>query len=183
MTNYKLVPVEPTQEMLVAINWPNDPTGYRAMLAAAPQTEQTMEFSKGKTYEAGNCGIYLSGIDQVGENPWGHRIEVYGTTPANAEDLRDRVLLALTVPQPAEQQAAPDVAGLEFTLAHPDGEKHTVMLTKDEVQQYMVEEIYDKLGALVCSCEPVGETNVCDCNCIDRIEQFKIAAHQKREGE
>lgn len=33
---WKLVPVEPTREMLVAINWPNDPAGYRAMLAAAP---------------------------------------------------------------------------------------------------------------------------------------------------
>jgi hypothetical protein len=82
-----------------------------------------------------------------------------------------------TTPQPAAP--APDVAGLEFTLAHPDGEKHTVMLTKDEVRQYMVDEIYEKLGALVCSCEPVGETNVCDCNCIDRIEQFEIAAHQQ----
>ena len=34
---WRLVPVEPTPEMLVAINWPNDPAGYRAMLAAAPQ--------------------------------------------------------------------------------------------------------------------------------------------------
>lgn len=34
---WKLVPVEPTREMLVAINWPNDPAGYRAMLAAAPE--------------------------------------------------------------------------------------------------------------------------------------------------
>ena len=34
---YVMVPVEPTAEMLVAINWPNDPAGYRAMLAAAPQ--------------------------------------------------------------------------------------------------------------------------------------------------
>ena len=35
---WKLVPVEPTREMLVAINWPNDPAGYRAMLAATPAT-------------------------------------------------------------------------------------------------------------------------------------------------
>ncbi|PBK05943.1 hypothetical protein CNQ84_00775 [Pseudomonas abyssi] len=86
-------------------------------------------------------------------------------------------------PAALSEAPAPDVAGLEFTLAHPDGEKRTVMMTKDEVQQYMVDEIYEKLGALVCSCEPVGETNVCDCNCIDRIEQFEIAAHQQRGGE
>lgn len=31
---YALVPIDPTREMLIAINWPGDPTGYRAMLAA-----------------------------------------------------------------------------------------------------------------------------------------------------
>ena len=36
---WQLVPVEPTPEMLIAINWPNDPVGYAAMLAAAPKPE------------------------------------------------------------------------------------------------------------------------------------------------
>ena len=36
---WKLVPVDPTREMLIAINWPNDPIGYAAMLAAAPKPE------------------------------------------------------------------------------------------------------------------------------------------------
>lgn len=36
---WQLVPVDPTPEMLIAINWPNDPVGYAAMLAAAPQPE------------------------------------------------------------------------------------------------------------------------------------------------
>ena len=36
---WQRVPVQPTREMLVAINWPNDPAGYRAMLAAAPKPE------------------------------------------------------------------------------------------------------------------------------------------------
>lgn len=40
---YKLVPVEPTPAMLVAINWPNDPAGYRAMLAAAPEAPQPVK--------------------------------------------------------------------------------------------------------------------------------------------
>ena len=40
---WRLVPVEPTPEMLVAINWPNDPAGYRAMLAAAPQAPTQRE--------------------------------------------------------------------------------------------------------------------------------------------
>lgn len=40
---WQLVPVEPTREMLVAINWPNDPAGYRAMLAAAPAAPVAQE--------------------------------------------------------------------------------------------------------------------------------------------
>lgn len=36
---WQLVPVDPTPEMLIAINWPNDPIGYAAMLAAAPKPE------------------------------------------------------------------------------------------------------------------------------------------------
>ena len=74
--------------------------------------------------------------------------------------------------------AARAVAGLEFTLVHPaDGETHTVTLTREEVQEQMADELYEKLGELICHCEPVGETNVVDCNCIDRIEGFEIAAH------
>ena len=34
---WQLVPVEPTRDMLIAINWPNNPTGYAIMLAAAPK--------------------------------------------------------------------------------------------------------------------------------------------------
>lgn len=79
----------------------------------------------------------------------------------------------------ATPTAAQDVAGLEFTLVHPaDGEKHTVTLTREEVQEQMADELYEKLGELICHCEPVGETNVVDCNCIDRIEGFEIVSHQ-----
>ena len=34
---WQLVPVEPTRDMLIAINWPNNPTGYAIMLATAPK--------------------------------------------------------------------------------------------------------------------------------------------------
>ena len=37
MDGWQLVPVEPTRDMLIAINWPNNPTGYAIMLAAAPK--------------------------------------------------------------------------------------------------------------------------------------------------
>ena len=83
-----------------------------------------------------------------------------------------------TAPQPAPT-AAQDVAGLEFTLMHPaDGETHTIMLTRQEIQERMTDELYEKLGKLICHCEPVGETNVVDCNCIDRIDEFHVVANQ-----
>ena len=61
MTNYKLVPVEPTPEMLVAINWPNDPAGYRAMLAAAPQPAPPTPDVAGVVSEA-DCRRLLAGF-------------------------------------------------------------------------------------------------------------------------
>lgn len=91
MTEYKLVPFEPT------------------------------EFSKGDTEPRGDCGMFVAGINHnpssSPRDQWEHRIEVYGDTPEHAEELRDRVLRALavpavqgepvTAPQPSEQSACP----------------------------------------------------------------------------
>lgn len=72
MTDYKLVPVVPT------------------------------EFSKGDTDPRGDCGMFVAGINHnpssSPRDQWGHRIEVYGDTPEHAEELRDRVLRALAAP-------------------------------------------------------------------------------------
>ena len=49
------------------------------------------EFRAGDTYQ--NKGEHArAGIDSFG---WGNRIEVYGVTPSEAEELRDRILAAL----------------------------------------------------------------------------------------
>jgi len=121
---YVLVPVEPTPEMLVAINWPNAPAGYRAMLAAAPQApvapavqgepaEQVVpsgtvdeEFTTGDTYPAGDCDMFEAGIHhkQASGDQWQQRIVVYGDTPADAEALRDRVFASLTAVAPQAEQ-------------------------------------------------------------------------------
>ncbi len=37
--------------------------------------------------------------------------------------------------------------------------------------------VYDALGDKVCKCQPVGETNVIECGCIDYIDDFEILEH------
>ena len=37
--------------------------------------------------------------------------------------------------------------------------------------------IYDAVGDIVCKCQPVGETNVIECNCIDYIDDFEVIEH------
>lgn len=46
-------------------------------------------FIKGNTDPIGDCGNFAAGLDVEG---WGNRIEVYGSTPADAEALRDKFL-------------------------------------------------------------------------------------------
>ena len=40
-----------------------------------------------------------------------------------------------------------------------------------------LDRVYDKLEEQVCNCQPVGETNVIECNCIDYIDDFEILEH------
>lgn len=46
-------------------------------------------FTKGNTDLVGDCGNYAAGLDV---EDWGNRIEVYGSTPADAEALRDKFI-------------------------------------------------------------------------------------------
>jgi len=65
---------------------------------------------------------------------------------------------------------------ISFTLTHSGtGETRTVTLTRAEIQECMAEEILDKLGAELCQCEPVGETNVVECNCTDYLDDFEFS--------
>lgn len=54
------------------------------------------KFEKGMTEPAGDCGNFAAGIsvDERGED-WPNRIECYGSTPAEAEEVRDIVLATL----------------------------------------------------------------------------------------
>lgn len=71
------------------------------------------------------------------------------------------------------QQQVVDV--MRFELKHPaNGESHAVVFTRDEVAEGLEDTLYEKLGGLICHCEPVGETNVVDCNCDEYIHDFEL---------
>lgn len=149
MTEYKLVPFEPT------------------------------EFSKGDTEPRGDCGMFVAGINH---NPsssprdqWEHRIEVYGDTPEHAEELRDRALRALAAHAvQGEPVVWQPVDELRFEYRHPKtGEAYTVSLSREEVMEMMDQELFEKLTACFCECEPIGETNVVDCRCDEYADEFE----------
>lgn len=60
---------------------------------------------------------------------------------------------------------------LEFIYKHPKtGEIKTIVLSKEEIRKKL--EFHEEIE-LTCDCEPVGETNVVECNCQDYIEEFE----------
>lgn len=76
--------------------------------------------------------------------------------------------------RPAEQPA-PVAMVMSFDFEHPlSKERRTVTLTKRNVFDGMEDYFYDKLGAQICQCESVGETNVVDCNCDEYVHDFEI---------
>ncbi|MGP0171241.1 hypothetical protein ACSVIJ_05085 [Pseudomonas sp. NCHU5208] len=76
---------------------------------------------------------------------------------------------------PADEQHQPASASVQFTFRHPvSGETATVAMSLKEIQENLSSELYDKLAEQVCSCEPVGETNVVDCNCGDHVDEYKL---------
>lgn len=76
-----------------------------------------------------------------------------------------------TCPAQTEQQP---VEVMHFQYRHPDGETHTVSLSRKEVADRMDDELFEKLTDTFCTCEPVGETNVVDCRCDEYAEEFEL---------
>lgn len=76
--------------------------------------------------------------------------------------------------RPAQTEQQP-VEVMLFQLKHPDtGDAHTVALTRADIADGMDDTLFEKLGDLICDCQPVGETNVVDCNCDDYIYEFEL---------
>lgn len=86
----------------------------------------------------------------------------------------ERMRAELSGAHEADQQPAA-VQFLRFLLKHPtSGEVREVMLTREQVAEHMEEQLYEALGDQICHCEPVGETNVVDCNCDDYFLDFEL---------
>lgn len=65
---------------------------------------------------------------------------------------------------------------LSFEYRHPNGESHTVTVSRDQVINEMPDFLFEALCSKFCNCEPVGETNVVECSCDEYAEEFKLLA-------
>ena len=89
-----------------------------------------------------------------------------------SKPLRERIKAAMS--PSASPSSSADRAAMTFVYAHPDGERHSVSVTRAEVAEGLESELFDKLVEKLCKCETVGETNVLDCCCDEVAEKFKL---------
>ncbi|HFT8620685.1 TPA: hypothetical protein ACGSTY_004616 [Pseudomonas aeruginosa] len=79
------------------------------------------------------------------------------------------------------QHSVPEEFSFEYR--HPNGESHTVTVSRDQVINEMPDFLFEALCSKFCNCEPVGETNVVECCCDEYAEEFKLlAAAPGKEG-
>ena len=90
-----------------------------------------------------------------------------------------RLNKALAVAQ--AQHSGPEEFSFEYR--HPNGESHTVTVSRAQVINEMPDFMFEALCSKFCNCEPVGETNVVECCCDEYAEEFKLlAAAPGKEG-
>ncbi|MFU3016093.1 hypothetical protein ACM7NY_02160 [Pseudomonas aeruginosa] len=93
--------------------------------------------------------------------------------------LQEFPLYAAPVAQ--AQHSVPEEFSFEYR--HPNGECHTVTVSREQVINEMPDFLFEALCSKFCNCEPVGETNVVECCCDEYAEEFKlIAAAPGKEG-
>ncbi len=99
------------------------------------------------------------------------------TGKALLRELRDMLAAA-----PARgQHSVPEEFSFEYR--HPNGECHTVTVSREQVINEMPDFLFEALCSKFCYCEPVGETNVVECRCDEYAEEFKLlAAAPGKEG-
>ncbi|EPV8688309.1 hypothetical protein ACWAUP_001982 [Pseudomonas aeruginosa] len=79
------------------------------------------------------------------------------------------------------QHSVPEEFSFEYR--HPNGESHTVTVSRDQVINEMPDFLFEALCSKFCNCEPAGETNVVECCCDEYAEEFKLlAAAPGKEG-
>ncbi|HGP1233135.1 TPA: hypothetical protein ACLF0R_000140 [Pseudomonas aeruginosa] len=72
------------------------------------------------------------------------------------------------------QHSVPEEFSFEYR--HPNGESHTVTISRAQVINEMPDFLFEALCSKFCNCEPVGETNVVECCCDEYAEEFKLLA-------
>lgn len=75
---------------------------------------------------------------------------------------------------PQAQHSGPEEFSFEYR--HPNGESHTVTVSRNQVINEMPDFLFEALCSKFCNCEPVGETNVVECCCDEYAEEFKLLA-------
>lgn len=59
----------------------------------------------------------------------------------------------------------------EYKFKHENGEERTVTIDRKFVVNNLIDELYEEME---CNCEPIGETNVIDCDCFEYTCEFKL---------
>ncbi|WP_017521218.1 hypothetical protein ACQCLI_04875 [Pseudomonas nitroreducens] len=80
----------------------------------------------------------------------------------------------------AQAVQVPDEFAFEYR--HPNGERHTVWVSREQVLEQMPDFIFEALCGTFCNCQPVGETNVVECNCDEYAEEFQLVATAPAQG-
>lgn len=137
--------------------------GYRIMRAHADKIYQRVDKAAAE-YEAGRSALgYMEDIAEA------------------ALCLRNRLDDLLAAPVAQAQRSVPEEFSFEYR--HPNGECHTVTVSREQVINEMPDFMFEALCSKLCNCEPVGETNVVECRCDEYAEEFKlIAAAPGNEG-
>ncbi|WP_185832046.1 hypothetical protein [Pseudomonas aeruginosa] len=86
--------------------------------------------------------------------------------------LQEKPFYAAPVAQ--AQHSGPEEFSFEYR--HPNGESHTVTVSRDQVINEMPDFLFEALCSKFCNCEPAGETNVVECCCDEYAEEFKLLA-------
>lgn len=62
---------------------------------------------------------------------------------------------------------------MDFIFKHlKTGKLESVSLSENEIQKYLEDYLYEKLGD--CECKPIGETTFVECNCEDYLSEFEL---------
>ena len=62
---------------------------------------------------------------------------------------------------------------MDFIFKHPESKEiKTVTLSEKQIQDLLSDTLYNDY--LTCDCEPIGETDVVECNCEDYLCGFEL---------